>query len=147
MEAVLFTTDKGEGPLLCPCIASGLLIPVSTMADDLTFTPQLDQDVTALISLPFRQSGSYCVQMKGKDPLHIKDCIELGQWLSTVPERKGSWSSIVQKGRRFYHRTVVLDQSDYEVPCQSLGWMLEELFQPSESSGETHCGAIAQHFH
>ncbi|EOB07693.1 hypothetical protein Anapl_16512 [Anas platyrhynchos] len=80
------------------------------------------------------KKGSYCVQMKGKDPLHIKDCIELGQWLSTVPERKGSWSSIVQKGRRFYHRTVVLDQSDYEVPCQSLGWMLEELFQPSESS-------------
>lgn len=77
MEAGLFTMDKGEGPLLCPCIASGLLIPVSTMADDLPFTPQLDQDGTALISLPFRQSDSYYVQMKGEDPLHIKDCIKL----------------------------------------------------------------------
>lgn len=75
--------DKGEGPLLCPCITSGLLIPMSIMAGDITFTSQLDHDGTALISLPFHQSGSYYVQMKGKDPLHIKVCIKLmalGQW-------------------------------------------------------------------
>jgi len=35
MEAALFTMAKGKGPLPWPSIASGLLIPLSIMADDL----------------------------------------------------------------------------------------------------------------